>query len=73
MISRARASIPRTIHRAATHRLLRQAKRIPENEELDGIAGVTKERVKGLLTKSLKLVWLLFPIISPLTDLLALI
>ena len=34
--------------------LLRQAKRIPGNKELDKIAGVTKDRVKSLLTKTQK-------------------
>ena len=51
--------------------LLRQAKKIPESKNLDEITGVTKGRVKSLLTKTRKSVWMLFPIISPLTDLLA--
>jgi len=52
--------------------LLRQAKRIPESKNHDEIAGVTKQRVKGLLKKNRKMAWLLYPILAPLTDLLAL-
>ena len=51
--------------------LLRQAKRIPDYKKLDRIAGVTKERVIGLLKKSGKSGWLLYPMLAPLTDLLA--
>ena len=50
--------------------LLRQAKRLPDGKNLVKITGVTKDRVKSLLKKSRQLVWLLFPIISPLMDLL---
>jgi LysR family transcriptional regulator, carnitine catabolism transcriptional activator len=52
--------------------LLRQAKQIPKNKNLEEITPLSQHRFKSLPKKTRKLIWTLYPLLGALTDVLAL-